>query len=51
MLKCKHPSEHSRHRLCGKKATYIVEEKPPFPVCEEHSHFYSKIKKIVKKTY
>ena len=51
MLRCKHPSEHSRHRACGKKATHMVQEKPEFPVCAEHAHFYSKVKKIVPKTY
>jgi hypothetical protein len=51
MLKCKHPSNTSRNRPCGNKATYIVKESPEFPVCEEHAHFYSKVKKIVPKTY
>jgi hypothetical protein len=52
MLKCKHPSEHSRNRACGEKATYMVTEgKLTYPVCEKHARFYKKVEKIVPYSY
>jgi hypothetical protein len=47
MLRCKHPSDTSRNRACGEKASHMVKEgRLTFAVCEKHSKFYKNASKI-----
>jgi len=51
MLKCKHPSESSRNRPCGKPGKFMVKEgNLTYPVCEEHARFYKNAEKIKRYT-